>query len=87
MELNMSSLIRAMYLNAFALRQNTELQIMATFVHLSIYLLFVINLSPFKFFNVESAVFRRAYVKHTDLKIARQRNLFFSLKKGKRKKE
>ena len=50
-------------------------------------LLFVIKLSPFKLFSVEMAVFRAASVKYTDhSEILRQRNTFFSLKKGKTKK-
>ena len=68
MKLNISNFIEAIYFDAFALGQNIDLQIMATWVHLSTYLLFVINLSPFKLFNAESAVFRTASPKHTDLK-------------------
>ena len=41
---------------------------MATWVHLSTYLLFIINFSPLKLLNAESAVYRMASVKHTDLK-------------------
>ena len=68
------------YINIFALSQTIDLQIMATWVHLSTYLLFVINLAPFKLFYTESAVFRTASVKYTDLKSPRQRNTFFFLK-------
>ena len=68
MKLNISNLIDAIYLNVFALRQNIEFQIMATWVHLLAYLSFAINLSPFKLFNAESAVVRTASVKHTNLK-------------------
>ena len=78
MKLNISNPIEAMYLNAFALRQNIELQIIATLVHLSTYLLFVINLSPFKLFNAKSAVFRTASIKHTDLK-SPGKDIHFSL--------
>ena len=45
MKLTISNLIEAIYLDIFSLGQNIELQIMATWVHLSTYLLFVINLS------------------------------------------
>ena len=38
------------------LAQNIELQLMATWVHLSTYLLFVINWTPFKLLNTKSAV-------------------------------
>ena len=37
-------------------------------IHSSTYLLFVINLSPFKLFNAENAVFRIASAKHINLK-------------------
>ena len=57
MKLNISNPIEAIYLNVFALDQNIELQIMATWVHLATHHLFVINFSPFKFCNAESAVF------------------------------
>ena len=86
MKLNMSNLIEAIYLNAFVLAQNIELQIMATRVHLSTHLLFVINLSPFQLFNAESSLqnsFRQTY----QFEIPKQKNTFFSLKKRKRKKE
>ena len=49
MELNVYNPIEDIYLNTFSLGQSTELQIMATWVRLSSYLLFVRNLSPFKF--------------------------------------
>ena len=62
----------------FAFGRNIELQIMATWVNLSTYLLFVINLSRFKLFNAESAVFRTTSVKHTDLK-SRDKEIYFSL--------
>ena len=62
MKLNIYNPIKAIYVNAFALGQITELQIMAIWVHLSTYLLFVINFSPFKLFNAESAVLRTAPV-------------------------
>ena len=68
MKLNMSNPTEAIYLNIFALAQNIELQLMATWVHLSTYLLFAIYLPPFNFFNTERTVFRKASVRHTDLK-------------------
>ena len=57
-----------MYLNIFALVENIELQLMAIWVHLSTYLLFAIDLPSFKLFNTDSAVFRTASIKNTDLK-------------------
>ena len=68
MKLNISNSIEAIYLNIFAVTQNTELQLIKTWVHLSTYLLFVINLPPLKLSNTESAALRTASVKHTDLK-------------------
>ena len=68
MTVNKSNPIEVIYLNLFALVQNIELEIIATWVHLSTYLLFVIDLSPFKLFNAGSAVFKTASVKHTNLK-------------------
>ena len=71
MKLNISNPIEAIYLNIFALVQNIELQLMATWVHLSTHLLFdnlVNNLNPFKLFNTEGVIFRTASVKHTDMK-------------------
>ena len=65
--LNISNPIEAICFNTFALAQNFELPLMATWAHLSTYLLFIINFSTFEFFNTESAVFRAASVKHTDL--------------------
>ena len=41
---------------------------LATCVHLSTHLLFVVNLSPFKSFNAESAVFKHTASVNTDLK-------------------
>ena len=71
MKLNISNPIEAIYLNIFAHVQNIELQLMATWVHLSTHLLFdnlVNNLNPFKLFNTEGVIFRTASVKHTDMK-------------------
>ena len=48
---------------------------MATWVHLSTYLLFFINLTAFKLFNAEGAVFRMASVKHADLKFPEKRSI------------
>ena len=68
MELNITNPIETIYLNIFIVGQNIELQIRAAWVYLSTYLLFVINMSPLKLFNTESAVFRTASVKLIDLK-------------------
>ena len=76
--LTISNPTEAMYLNAFALGQNIVLQIMATWVCLSTYLLFVINLSPLKLFNTESAFFRTASIKQTCLKFS-GKEIYFSL--------
>lgn len=86
MRLNISKLIEAIYLNAFTLCQNVELQIMPTWLHLSVCLLFVINLSTFKLINTETTVFRMVSVKHTNLK-SPGKKIFFSLKKKKNEKE
>ena len=75
-----------MYLNVFALSQSIELRIIATWVHLSTYLLFAINLFRFKLFNAESAVLRTASVKHTDLKFPDKEIHFFPQKKDKQEK-
>ena len=56
---------------------------MATCVHLSMYLLLVINLSPFKLFDAASTIFRTASVK--PILNPRQRNTLFSLKEEKLK--
>ena len=76
-----------MYLNVFALSQSIELRIIATWVHLSTYLLFAINLFRFKLFDAESAVLRTAFVKHTDLKFPDKEIHFFLQKKGQTRKE
>ena len=76
MELNISNPIEV---------QNIELQIMKTWVHLSTYLLFVINLSPFTLSNAESTVFRTASLKHSYL--TKKKKYIFLFKKGKTKKE
>ena len=60
--------------------------IMATWVHRSMYLLFVINLSSFKLFHAESAVFRTASIKHTNLKSTKE-EIHFSLKKWEKRKK
>ena len=65
MMLNISNPIEAICFNTFALAQNFELPLMATWAHLSTYLLFIINFSTFEFFNTESS--EAASVKHTDL--------------------
>ena len=82
MQLNMFNPIEAIYSNAFSLGQVIELQIMTALVRLLMYLLFVINLPPFKLFNIEGTVFHQTY----RFEIARQRNIFFFKKKEKRKK-
>ena len=63
MKMNTCNPIEVIYLNLFALGQ-----IMTTWVHLSTYVLSVINFSSFKLFNAESAVFKTASVKNTNLK-------------------
>ena len=68
MTVNNSNPTEVIYLNLFALVQNIELEIIATWVHLSTYLLSVIDLSPFKLFNAGSPVVKTASVKHTNLK-------------------
>ena len=60
--------LEAKYLNKFALAQNIQLQLMATWSYLSMFLLFIINLPSFNLFNTESAVFRTASIKHTNVK-------------------
>ena len=68
MKLNISNPIEAIYLNIFALVQNIELQLMATWVHLSLHLLLLINFSYFKLFNKESAVLRTVSFQRNDSK-------------------
>ena len=63
MKMNICNPVEVIYLNLFALGQ-----IMTTWVHLSTYVLSVINFSPFKLFNAVSAVFKTASVKNTNLK-------------------
>ena len=75
METNISNHVEAIYLSAFALGQDIELQVMTAWVHLSMDLLSVINLTPLKLLNIENAVFRTAFSKHTDLKSQRD-NIF-----------
>ena len=82
MQLNIFNPIEAIYLNAFALNQNIKLQIMATWVHLSTYLLFVISLLHFRVFNAESA----ASLKHTYLEFLDKKYIFFSKKREKKRK-
>ena len=61
---------------------------MATWFHLLVYLLFVINLPPFKLLNAESTVFRTASAKNIDLKSPDKKHKFlFKIKKEKRKKK
>lgn len=67
MKINISNPIEVIYLNLFALGQNIALQIMKTWIHLSTYLLFVINLSPLKLFKTESTVLKTTSVKHINL--------------------
>ena len=86
MKLNISNLIEAIYLNSFTLGQNIELQIMAAGLHLSVYLLFTINLSPFKLFYAKSSLlsgFRQTY----RFEIPRQKHTSLSLKKKKEKRK
>ena len=75
MDTNISNPVEAIYLSVFALGQDIELQVMTAWVHLSMDLLSVINLSPLKLLNVENAVFRTAFSKDTDLKLQRD-NIF-----------
>ena len=60
--------LEAKYFNKFALAQNIQLQLMATWSYLSTFLLFIINLPSFNLFNTESAVFRTTSIKHTNVK-------------------
>ena len=76
MKLKISNPIEAIYVNTFTFGQNIELQLMEAKVHLSAYLLFVINLFTFKLSNAESAVFRTASIKHTDLKSPDKKYIF-----------
>ena len=78
MELNPSNSIEAIYLNAFPLGQVVELQIMAEWVHLLTYLLFVTNLSLSNFLMLKA----QSSIKHTDLK-SPDKEIFFFSKKGK----
>ena len=73
MELNPSNSIEAIYLNAFPLGQVVELQIMAEWVHLLTYLLFVTNLSLSNFSMLKA----QSSIKHTDLKSPDKEIYFF----------
>ena len=79
--MNTCNPIEVIYLNLFALGQ-----IMTTWVHLSTYVLSVINFSSFKLFNAESAVFKTASVKNTNLK-SLGKEIHFSLWKEERTKK
>ena len=80
MKVNMSNLIEDIYLNLFALGLNIELQIMTICVHLSMYLIFVLNLSPFKLFNAGSKVSKTGSIRHIDLKTSGRETRFSLLK-------
>ena len=71
--------LEAKYLNKFALAQNIQLQPMATWSYLSTFLLFIINLLSFNLFNTESAVFRTASIKHTNLKSPNEQDESFEV--------
>ena len=86
MKVNMSNLIEDIYLNLFALGQNIELQIMTIWVHLSTYLIFVLNLSPFKLFNAGSKVSKNGFHQTYRSEDTRQRNTFFSFKRRMKEK-
>ena len=58
---------------------------MATWVHLSTYLLFVVNLSVFKLFNEEGAFFSMTSVKDADWKFP-DKEIHFLFKKRKNEK-
>ena len=86
MKLNISNLMKAMYLNAFTLGQDIELQIIATWLHLSGYLLLAIKLSPFKLFNAEKHSPHDRFPQTYGLEIP-NRKIIYLLKKRKTKKE
>ena len=87
MKLHISNPIKAIYSNILTLSQNSELQLMAIWVYLSMYLLFAIDLSPSNLFNAKSTVFRTAFIEHADLKSSDKKNSFCLLKEGKTKKK
>ena len=76
MKRNISNPMEAIYLNVLVFAQNIQLQLMVTWFHLSMYLLFVINLSPFKLLKIESAVLRKTSLKHTDLQTILKKKLW-----------
>ena len=78
MLLNPSNSTEAINLNAFPLGQVVELQIMAEWVHLLTYLLFVTNLSLSNFSMLKA----QPSIKHTDLK-SPDKEIHFFLKKRK----
>ena len=82
MKLTISNLIEAIYLDIFSLGQNIELQIMAAWVHLSTYLLFVINLSHSNCSMQKAQSSDRPW-SNTDLK-SPDKETNFSFKKGKK---
>ena len=86
MKLNISNLMEAMYLNAFTLGQDIELQVMATWFHLSGYLLLAIKLSSFKLFNAEKHSPHDRFPQTYQLEIPSPK-IVYLLKKRKTKKE